>query len=50
LLVYQKFETGGIVGGAFYGDKILARVNSGEMIVASSKNAFIMQWVVVVLQ
>lgn len=28
-----KFETGGIIGGAsFYGDKILARVNSGEMI------------------
>lgn len=28
-----KFETGGIVGGtSFYGDKILARVNSGEMI------------------
>jgi hypothetical protein len=28
-----KFETGGIVGGtSFFGDKILARVNSGEMI------------------
>jgi hypothetical protein len=48
---YPKFETGGIVGGAFYGDKILARVNSGEMIANSEQqNAFIMQWVVVVLQ
>lgn len=28
-----KFETGGVIGGnSFYGDKILARVNSGEMI------------------
>jgi hypothetical protein len=28
-----KFETGGVVGGSsFYGDKILARVNSGELI------------------
>ena len=28
-----KFETGGIIGGSsFYGDKILARVNSGELI------------------
>jgi len=28
-----KFATGGIVGGSsFYGDKILARLNSGEMI------------------
>ncbi|MCG9792477.1 phage tail tape measure protein [Flavobacterium algicola] len=33
-----KFETGGIVGGAsFYGDKILARVNSGEMIANSDQ-------------
>jgi hypothetical protein len=39
------------VGGAFYGDKILARVNSGEMIANSEQqNAFIMQWVVVALQ
>jgi len=29
----QKFANGGIVGGSsYYGDKILARVNSGEMI------------------
>src|SRR5690606_27703645 len=28
-----KFETGGVVSGSsFYGDKILARVNSGELI------------------
>ena len=28
-----KFEEGGIVGGSsFFGDKLLARVNSGEMI------------------
>ena len=28
-----KFESGGIVGGSsFFGDKLLARVNSGEMI------------------
>jgi len=28
-----KFETGGIIGGSsFYGDRILARVNSGELI------------------
>lgn len=29
----QRFENGGIVGGSsFYGDKIMARVNSGELI------------------
>jgi hypothetical protein len=46
-----KFETGGYRGWRFfYGDKILARVNSGEMIaIVSSKNASIMQWVVVVV-
>lgn len=33
-----KFETGGIVGGtSFYGDKIMARVNSGEMIANSAQ-------------
>lgn len=33
-----KFANGGIVGGAsFYGDKILARVNSGEMIANSEQ-------------
>lgn len=33
-----KFETGGIVGGAsYYGDKILARVNSGELILNSQQ-------------
>ncbi len=33
-----KFETGGVVGGSsFYGDKILARVNSGELILNSSQ-------------
>lgn len=35
-----KFETGGIVGGSsFYGDKILARVNSGELILNTSQQA-----------
>ena len=35
-----KFETGGIVPGAsFNGDKILARVNSGEMILNSGQQA-----------
>jgi low affinity Fe/Cu permease len=34
----QAFAKGGIVGGAsFYGDKILARVNSGEMIANSDQ-------------
>ena len=33
LKVIPKFETGGVVGGSsFYGDKILARVNSRELI------------------
>jgi hypothetical protein len=33
-----RFETGGIVGGqSFYGDKILARVNSGELILNNSQ-------------
>jgi hypothetical protein len=32
-----KFETGGIWGRIFYGDKILARVNSGEMIANSDQ-------------
>ena len=32
-MAIPKFETGGVVGGSsFYGDKILARVNSGELI------------------
>jgi hypothetical protein len=35
-----KFETGGIVGGTSYsGDKILARLNSGEMILNQSQQA-----------
>ena len=35
-----KFETGGMVGGSsFYGDKILARVNSGEMILNRGQQA-----------
>jgi uncharacterized membrane-anchored protein YhcB (DUF1043 family) len=30
---FQRFQNGGVVGGSsFYGDKILARVNSGELI------------------
>lgn len=35
-----KFEFGGIVGGSsFYGDKILARVNSGELILNQKQQA-----------
>lgn len=35
-----KFEFGGIVGGSsFYGDKILARINSGEMILNRSQQS-----------
>lgn len=38
LMSIPKFEHGGIVGGASYsGDNILARVNSGEMILNSSQ-------------
>ena len=34
----QSFATGGIVGGtSFAGDKVLARVNSGEMILNSGQ-------------
>jgi hypothetical protein len=33
-----KFETGGVIGGtSYYGDKILARVNSGELILNSKQ-------------
>lgn len=35
-----KFATGGVVGGnSFYGDKILARVNSGELILNRQQQA-----------
>ena len=35
-----KFEKGGIIGGSsFFGDKLLARVNSGEMILNQSQQA-----------
>lgn len=35
-----KFATGGIVGGhSFYGDKILARLNSGEMVLSQAQQA-----------
>lgn len=35
-----KFETGGIVGGSsYYGDNVLARVNSGEMILNAGQQA-----------
>jgi hypothetical protein len=45
-----KFETV-LFLAIFYGDKILARVNSGEMIANSDqqKTHSIMQWVVVVV-
>jgi chaperonin cofactor prefoldin len=37
-LAIPKFETGGIVGGtSYYGDKILARVNSGELILNNNQ-------------
>jgi TP901 family phage tail tape measure protein len=36
----MKFENGGVVGGnSFSGDKVLARVNSGEMILNKSQQA-----------
>lgn len=39
-----KFERGGIVGGSsYYGDKILARVNSGELIANSDQQRRIWQ-------
>jgi len=35
-----RFESGGVVGGSsFYGDKILARVNSGELILNQKQQA-----------
>ena len=40
MMSIPKFETGGMVGGSsFYGDKILARVNSGEMILNRGQQA-----------
>lgn len=43
LTTIPKFENGGIVGGnSFYGDRVIARVNSGEMILnsVSQRNLF----------
>lgn len=38
-----KFENSGIVGGgSFTGDKILARVNSGEMILNKSHQSYLL--------
>lgn len=35
---FQRFQDGGVVGGSsYYGDKILARVNSGELILNSKQ-------------
>ena len=43
--VIPKFETGGIVGGNNYsGDKIMARVNSGEAILNTPQQSNIMQF------
>lgn len=40
MMSIPKFETGGIMGGtSFYGDKLLARVNSGEMILNRGQQA-----------
>lgn len=40
MLSIPKFEQGGIVGGSsFYGDRLLARVNSGEMILNRKQQA-----------
>lgn len=40
----QKFATGGIVGGnSFYGDRVSAQVNSGEMILNRSQQARLFQ-------
>lgn len=40
MMSIPKFETGGFVGGSsFYGDRILARVNSGEMILNRGQQA-----------
>lgn len=40
MMSIPKFETGGLVGGSsFYGDRLLARVNSGEMILNRGQQA-----------